>query len=80
MKSDKGYTYFEGGKSFTFTLHLNTLRYSNRDVFHPYGRQASFMLSFTNPSGIRMRKFFSDIGQNHRAAFLNALRTLSIYR
>jgi hypothetical protein len=74
------YTYHEGGKCFTFTLHLRSIRYSKRDAFHPYGRETSFMLSFTNPSGIRMRKFFSDIGTSQRAAFSNALRTLSIYR
>jgi hypothetical protein len=76
----KTYTVHEGAKSFTFTLHLNTLRYSKRDAFHPYGRQTSFMLTFTNPSGVRMRKFFSDIGTCQRAAFNNALRTLSVYR
>jgi len=76
----KTYTYHEGQKSFTFTLHLKSLRYSKRDVFHAYGRQTSFRLTFTNPSGIRMRKFFSDIGVSQRAAFNNALRQLSIYR
>jgi hypothetical protein len=38
------------------------------------------MLTFINPSGVRMRKFFSDIGTCQRAAFSNALRTLAIYR
>lgn len=76
----KTYTLHEGDKSFTFTLLLNTLRYSKRDAFHPYGRQTSFMLTFINPSGVRMRKFFSDIGTCQRAAFSNALRTISIYR
>ena len=74
------YTYHEGDKAFTFTINLRSIRYSKRDAFHPYGRQTSFMLTFTNPSGIRMRKFFSDIGTSQRAAFSNALRTLSIYR
>ena len=74
------YTYYEGDKAFTFTLHLRSIRYSRRDVFHAYGRQTSFMLTFTNPSGVRMRKFFSDIGTCQRTAFSNALRTLSNYR
>jgi hypothetical protein len=74
------YTYHEGNKCFIFTLHLKSIRYSKRNAFHPYGRQTSFMLTFTNPSGVRMRKFFSDIGTSQRTAFANALRTLSIYR
>jgi len=76
----KTYTHHEGQNAFTFTLNLRSIRYSKRDAFHPYGRQTSFMLTFTNPSGVRMRKFFSDIGTCQRAAFSNALRTLSIYR
>ena len=80
MKTDKSFTHFEGNKSFTFTLHLNTLRYSRRDEWHPYGRKTAFELTFTNPSGLRMRRFFSDIGTSQRAAFGNALRTLSLYR
>jgi hypothetical protein len=74
------YTHYEGAKAFTFTLHLKSIRYSKRNVFHAYGKQTSFMLTFTNPSGVRMRKFFSDIGTCQRTAFLNALRRLSIYR
>jgi len=74
------YTYHEGQNSFTFTLHLRSIRYFKRDAFHPYGRQTSFVLTFTSPSGVRMRKFFSDIGTCQRAAFSNALRSLSIYR
>jgi hypothetical protein len=76
----KTYTYHEGEKAFTFTLHLFSLRYHARDEWHPYGRKTSFMLTFTNPRGERMRKWFSDIGTCQRAAFANALRTLSIYR
>ena len=80
MRTDKSFTYFEGEKSFTFTLHMSSLRYSRRDEWHPYGRKTSFKLTFTNPSGVRMRHFFSDIGTSQRAAFSNALRTLSLYR
>jgi hypothetical protein len=79
MKTDKPYTIVEGAKSFTFTLHTNTLRYSHRGVFHPYGRKCSFDLTFTTPKGTRIRKWFSDIGVNERAAFNNALRTLRIF-
>jgi hypothetical protein len=80
MNMNKIYTYNEGDKFFTFILHLQSIRYSKRNAFHAYGRQTSFMLTFVNPSGVRMRKFFSDIGTCQRAAFSNALRTLSIYR
>lgn len=80
MKTDKRITLWEGSKAFTFTLHLNTLRYSKRDVFHAYGRQTSFTLTFTTPSGVRLRRFFSDIGVNQFAAFNNALRYLSTFK
>lgn len=79
LKTDKPYTIHEGAKSFTFTLHTNTLRYSHRGVFHPYGRKCSFDLTFTTPNGTRLRKYFSDIGVSNRAAFTNALRTLRIF-
>lgn len=79
-KSDKRITLWEGSRAFTFTLHLNTLRYSKRDVFHAYGRQTAFTLSFTTPTGQRMRRFFSDIGTCQSAAFNNALRTLNLYK
>lgn len=76
----KTYVYHEGQKAFTFTLHLKSLRYTKRNAFHPYGVKTSFELTFTNPLGKRMRRFFSDIGTDQRAAFANALRTLSLYR
>lgn len=79
LKTDKPYTIHEGTKSFTFILHTSTLRYSHRGVFHPYGRKCSFDLTFTTPSGTRLRKYFSDIGVSNRAAFTNALRTLRIF-
>ncbi len=76
----KAYTYHEGQKAFTFQLNLKSLRYKKKNAWHPFGRQTSFELTFTNPAGKTMRKHFSDIGTDQRAAFANALRTLSRYR
>lgn len=76
----KAYTYHEGQKTFTFQLNLKSIRYGKRNAWHPFGRQTSFELTFTNPAGKTMRKHFSDIGTDQRAAFANALRTLSRYR
>lgn len=74
------YNLHEGANTFTFTLHLNSVRYSRRNEWHPYGRKTSFELTFTTPSGVRMRRFFSDIGTSQTAAFNNALRSLSLYK
>jgi glucuronate isomerase len=79
LKTDKLHTIHEGSKSFTFILHTNTLRYTHRGVFHPYGRKCSFDLTFTTPTGTRLRKYFSDIGATDRAAFSNALRVLRCF-
>jgi len=76
----KTYTYHEGTKAFTFQLNLKSIRYGKQNVWHPYGVETSFKMTFTNPTGKTMRKFFCDIGTDQRAAFANALRTLSIYR
>lgn len=79
LKTDKLHTVHEGDSTFTFVLHTNTLRFQHRGVFHPYGRKCSFDLTFTTPNGTRMRKWFSDIGTDDRAAFANALRTIRVY-
>ena len=79
LKTDKLHTIHEGSKSFTFILHTNTIRYTHRGVFHPYGRKCSFDLTFTTPTGTRLRKYFSDTGTTDRAAFSNALRVLRCF-
>lgn len=62
-----------------FWLIPQSIRYSRFNEFHAYGRQTSFELTFVTPDGVRMRKFFSDIGTSQTAAFNNALRSLAIY-
>lgn len=75
----KTYIYHSGEKNYTFQLNLKGIRYRNRNTWHPYGVKTSFDLTFINPAGKKMRKFFSDIGTDQRAAFANALRMLSVY-
>jgi hypothetical protein len=75
----KAYIYNEGTKAFTFQLNLRSIRYLKRER-HPFGARVSFHLTFINPVGKKMRKLFSNIGTDHRAAINNALRTLSVHR
>lgn len=63
----------------TFTLILQSIRYSRFDEFHALGCRTSFKLTFIAPDGTRMRKLFFGIGTSQSAAFNNAIRMLAIY-